>query len=341
MAGGGFLFVLSLLDYSVPSLFHVNVYALEIFAEYSASHQPARAFLLSVPLLAVATIVLFFSQSAFRNAVLSPPWRRRSWTVAPALPAWAVRLQRAACAILMAQITVPLVSLILMAGSWQNVVLTTSSARQETGFTIWIATLAAFACLPLGLAVANELAEPTKRGRLWWVLATGPLAVPAPLIGIGLIAIWNQPVVHSIYGSGVIPVLAALARFTPLAAIVLLAQLRRVDPALVDAAEDITDRPGANLAESQTPFVGAGPARSSLHRLCAERRRAGGHPACGASRPGHSDHAHLQLSALRRLRHCRRALPADDCCGHGFWRTRSRGRRRMVSSSEPLRKDDD
>ena len=189
MAGGGFLFVLSLLDYSVPSLFHVNVYALEIFAEFSASHQPARAFLLSFPLLATATIVLFFSQSAFRNAVLSPPWHRRSWTVAPALPAWAVRLHWAACAILIAQIAVPLFSLILAAGSWQNVVLTTSSARQETGFTMWIATLAAFSCLPLALAVANELAEPTKRGRLWWVLATGPLAVPAPLIGIGLIVL--------------------------------------------------------------------------------------------------------------------------------------------------------
>jgi iron(III) transport system permease protein len=258
LAGGGFLFVLSLLDYSVPSLFHVNVYALEIFAEFSASHQPARAFLLSFPLLAVAAGVLFFSQSALRNAVLSPPWRRRSWTVAPALPAWAVHLQRTACAILAAQIAVPLVSLTLVAGSWQNVVLTASSARQETGFTTWIAILAAFACLPLGLAVANELAKPSKRGRLWWVLATGPLAVPAPLIGIGLIAIWNQPVFHSIYGSGVMPVLAALARFTPLAAIVLLAQLRRIDPALVDAARILQTGPAQTWLKVKLPLLAPG-----------------------------------------------------------------------------------
>ena len=46
-AGGGLIFLLNLLDYSVPSLFGVNVYALEIFAEFSSSNQPVRALLLS------------------------------------------------------------------------------------------------------------------------------------------------------------------------------------------------------------------------------------------------------------------------------------------------------
>ncbi len=71
---------------------------------------------------------------------------------------------------------------------------------------------------------------------MWWFLVTVPLAVPPPLIGIGLITIWNRPVIDAVYGTYFMPVLAALARFTPLAAMVLLAQLRRIDPLLIDAA---------------------------------------------------------------------------------------------------------
>ena len=63
MAGGGVLFLLSLLDYSVPSLVNFNVYSLEIFAEFSASNQPVRALLLSLPLLIIAMAVVLASLS--------------------------------------------------------------------------------------------------------------------------------------------------------------------------------------------------------------------------------------------------------------------------------------
>jgi iron(III) transport system permease protein len=258
LAGGGFLFILSLVDYSIPSLFHVNVYALEIFAEYSASNQPARAFLLALPLLLLATGVVLFSQSPLRNAALSPPWRRRTWAVAPAWPAWLVWLQRVAFAILIVQILVPLVNLILSAGSWQNIVLTAVSAQREIAFTSWIAALTAIACLPLGLPVAYELVQPTKRGRLWWAIVTTPLAIPAPLIGIGLIAIWNRPIVPAVYGSSLMPVLAALARFTPLACIVLLAQLRRIDPALIDAARILQTSAAQTWVQIRLPLLAPG-----------------------------------------------------------------------------------
>ena len=258
LGGGGFLFILSLMDYSVPSLFHVNVYALEIFAEYSASNQPARAFLLSLPLMLVATGVVFFSQSALRNAALSPPWRRRTWGVPPRVPSLLFWSQRVAWAIRLAQIIVPLIILILTAGSWQNIVLAVSSAHRETAFTMWIAVATALASLPLGLSVGNELINPTKHGKLWWALVTAPLAIPAPLIGIGLIAIWNRPIALGLYGTGLMPVLAALARFTPLASIVLLAQLRRVDPALIDAARILQTSPAQTWVQVKLPLLAPG-----------------------------------------------------------------------------------
>jgi iron(III) transport system permease protein len=66
-------------------------------------------------------------------------------------------------------------------------------------------------------------------------VVTLPLAVPASLVGVGLIALWNQPLLP-LYGSPAMPVLAGLARFLPIATLIVLAQLRRLDPLLVDAA---------------------------------------------------------------------------------------------------------
>jgi len=237
LAGGGFLFLLSLLDYSVPSLFHFNVYALDIFAEYSASNQPARAFLLSVPLLIVAIFVVGLSQGSLRNAALKPPWRRRVSGTSPTWPRWFKCLQGLGVFILVLQIFVPLISQVTHMDSWQNFRSSISSAGKEIAFSTRIAILSAIACLPLSFPIANKLLQKGKNGWIWWLLVTIPLAIPAPLIGIGLISIWNQPGLGDVYRSGMMPVMASLARFAPLAAIVLLTQLRRIDPSLIEAAE--------------------------------------------------------------------------------------------------------
>lgn len=60
--------------------------------------------------------------------------------------------------------------------------------------------------------------------------------MPPPLVGVGLISIWNRPVFAGIYGSLLMPILASAARFASLAAVILVTQLRRIDPLLIDAA---------------------------------------------------------------------------------------------------------
>lgn len=239
MAGGGILFLLSLLDYSVPSLFQMNVYSLEVFAEYSANSQPSRAFLLSLPLLIITVVVIFVSLSALRNAAQNSVWRNSTWKVAPVWPTWFVCLQWMAVAVFLAQIAVPLLSLTAAVGTWQSIASTIALAYNEITITFWISLLAAVLCLPIALAAARGLMRADGRGKLCWVLVIAPLAIPPPLVGIGLIAIWNQPIFPEVYGSSLMPILAAMARFTPLAAIVLVAQLRRIDPLLIDAARVI------------------------------------------------------------------------------------------------------
>jgi len=236
LTGGGFIFLLTLTDYTIPSLFQVNVYSLEIFAEYSSSNEPSRAFLLSVPLLVITIAVLLFSLSAIKDAALKPPWRRRVLQVLPAWPTWFVLLQKIMIVVIITHVLVLIISLTASVGTWDNMMSSTISARDEIFFTVSVSLSAAFFCLPIALFVANRIVSSGVKSRLWWILVTTPLAVPAPLIGIGLVVIWNHPGFPAIYGSSVMPVLGNLARFTPLAAIVLVAQLRRIDLLLIDAA---------------------------------------------------------------------------------------------------------
>lgn len=236
LAGAGFVFLLSITDYSVPSLFQLNVYSLEIFAEYSATGEPARAFLTAVPLLLITMLFLSFSQAALRNAVLKPRSTALSFPTPPRWPAWLGCCVRGSVLLMAAQSGVPLGVLVAAVGSWSAMAGSVLSSRSEVLFSVLVAAAAAGASLPLAYAAARELVRKDGQGRLWWFLVTAPLAVPAPLVGIGLISVWNRPFLEALYGSSLMTVLASLARFAPLAALALLAQLRGADPLLMDAA---------------------------------------------------------------------------------------------------------
>ena len=236
LAGGGVLFLLSLLDYSVPSLVNLNVYSLEIFAEFSASNQPVRAFLLAFPLLIIALVVILTSLSPLRHAAQSSSWRVSIWKVAPAWPKWFVCMQWLALAVLLSQIVVPLVNLTAQVGTWHSMISTINTAQREIIFTFWVCLLVALIVLPLAFAVAKEISRSRRWEKLIWILVIAPLAIPPSLIGIGLITIWNRPLIFQVYGTGLMPVLAGIARLAPFAVIVLTAQLRSINPLLIDAA---------------------------------------------------------------------------------------------------------
>lgn len=258
LAGAGFIFLFSLADYTVPSLYQVNTYALEIFAEYSATSEASRAFLLSLPLLGVTILALVFSQSRLRQAALKPLRQVRPWPVAPEVSGWLAWGQGLALFLLAAQVLVPLLGLGLSLETGDTLIQTITSGLGETGFTAWICLLAAMLSLPPALALARKLSAPPLSSRFWWFLTTAPLALPAPLVGIGLISLWNRDLTHGVYGSSIMPILAVLSRFTPLAAVLLSAQLRRIDPLLLDAARIYHRNPFRTWAAIYIPMITPG-----------------------------------------------------------------------------------
>jgi iron(III) transport system permease protein len=109
-------------------------------------------------------------------------------------------------------------------------------AQNELVYSLLTTVLVIFISLPLALAAAQELKKPGIRGAMAWIIVLLPLAVPAPLIGIGMITMGNLPALASIYPSLLIPALVSVIKFAPFAAIILFIQMRFIDPLLLDAA---------------------------------------------------------------------------------------------------------
>jgi len=262
VAGGGIIFLLSLMDYSLPSLYGVNVYALEIFAEFSASYAPARALLLAAPLLLTAVGLLYGGQCLLRRATQQNSWRLAPWSTPPQFPGAFALAQQLAVTLWGVQIALPLLvlaALTVSRGERLAVVAATVSgpAAREFGFSLGIAGAAALLSAPLSAMALSWLTATrrrTQRRSTGWLLFL-PAALPAPLVGVGLIAFWNRPGLGTLYPSLALPVLAALARFTPFATLALMAQLRRVDPLLWDAAR---------VFESGGGRIGSGALRTLL-----------------------------------------------------------------------------
>ncbi|MGE5416052.1 MAG: ABC transporter permease [Acidobacteriota bacterium] len=236
LAGGGILFLVSLIDYTVPSLLQVNVYSLEIFAEFSTNNEPVRAFFLALPLLLISTVVMLASQVPLRNVAAKRKVRTNIDTIADQWPLCYRAIKGLAMALLIVQIIVPIGTLIWNAGSFKTFVDSVLSAKTEIGYSTIIAAFSALLAIWISIIPALEMEQKGWKNSLWWFMIIIPLAIPAPLTGIALVAMWNQSFLPGIYGSTAMPVLAAAARFAPLAAIVILAWKQTIDTNSLDAA---------------------------------------------------------------------------------------------------------
>jgi iron(III) transport system permease protein len=235
-AAFGFVFLVCCTDYSVPSLFGADVYALDIFAQFSASNSASQAFLYSVPLLLVTLLVMAACRSGIRTLAQTPNWFSARFGNPLSFPGWFCVLQIGAATVFSIQVLVLFAGLILAAGSPDSVVTSVLMARNELVYSLFSAVLVILISLPLALAAAQELQKPGIRGGTAWVIVLLPLALPAPLIGIGMITLGNLPVVSSLYPVLIMPALVCVVKFAPFAAIILFVQMRFIDPVLLDAA---------------------------------------------------------------------------------------------------------
>jgi iron(III) transport system permease protein len=91
----------------------------------------------------------------------------------------------------------------------------------------------------LTTTVAVPLATLLTRqmSRLWWLIFALPLAIPAPLVGISMISIWNNSLMDWGYNTWLMLILVQAARFLPFALFTASTGVRNIDPVLLEASQ--------------------------------------------------------------------------------------------------------
>lgn len=231
------VFVLAVSEFGVPGLLRVRVYTTEVFTAFSALYDFGAATVLAVPLLVVALMagvgvkivvgerLLAARRSAYPGLKLPPG----KWE-APALAGLAL--------ILCLFVALPLVALAREAGEIWPLFVAAQKGRGAISNSLFLSALSA--TLITALAIFLGYARGRARARFGGLIDLAfvvVFAVPSTVVGVGLIGLWNRPgIMGEIYTSPLIIGVAYLARFTPVAALILAAGARQVPISLEEAA---------------------------------------------------------------------------------------------------------
>jgi len=230
------VFVLAISDFAVPGLLGVRVYTTEIFTAFAALYDFPRAMVLALPLLllcmgigSLASLLMHATPTVGRR----PAGAASSLLGVPTVAAAAVVL-----VVAVAALAVPVAILVNEARgvrSWSMVVDGSAAAMWNSLLLAGAgATLVSGVAVVLGFAGARI--SPRAAGMLDTLLVT-VFAIPSTIVGVGLIALWNRPgPIGAIYGTESMLVLGYVARYLPVAALVMAAAMRHVPVSHEEAA---------------------------------------------------------------------------------------------------------
>ncbi len=246
------VFVLAVSEFGVPGLLRVRVFTTEVFTAFAALYDFGRATVLALPLL-ILSIIVAATAAILTKDRLVVTRRGASGARSMAFNTWKWSAAAAASGVLMAALVLPIAVLAheaLSMASWSAVAEGSRSAIRNSLFLAALgATLVLAVAVWLGYARARVQGWPGVIADLLLVVL---FAVPSTVVGVGLIGLWNRPgAVGALYGTDVMLLLAYLARFVPLAALAIGAQVQQVPFSHEEAATSA----GAGWARSMARIV--------------------------------------------------------------------------------------
>lgn len=232
VTGSLLVFIISLSDFGVPSLMQVNVYPVAVFTAFSAFLDFRQAAALCLPLALVAGLsgwlcnllhrkrnFVTFSEQTDMRLVRLNTWRK------PALVyvlAWI-----SFCSLLPVSTLVFKSQMTMLSEDVPGTVLR-SILYAATGASV----LSVLACL-----LAWTISRQVLPGGAWWIaLQPFLFGLPSAVIGLGLVALWNRPILGSVYGTSFMVVMGYIARFLPLALIAFYSSCRMLPRDCEEAA---------------------------------------------------------------------------------------------------------
>ena len=229
------VFVLAISDFAVAGLLRVRVYTTEVFTAFAALYDFSLATTTALPLAALTAGTSLAALEFVRRPSIG-----RSDRSGDSLT-WNVRRQRIGVS------TLAVSAIVIVSPSILAVAVEAREGRLPFGDVvsvdalrntlIWSGTAAT-----LVVAVGMLLGYWRSRARRGIAHAADALwaslfAVPATILGVGMISMWNQPgIVGAFYGTDIAMVVAYLSRFLPLGSLLCAGFLQRVTVGSEEAA---------------------------------------------------------------------------------------------------------
>lgn len=257
LCGACLAFVFTVNDFSIPDYvswvgaLKFSVYADSIFASWRIDESPGSAVATSLPLVALTLASLLPALALRRRgalATLGAGFRRGE-----PLPLGRWRWPACLFAVTLVAVgaVVPIARLAFEAGGgarpveagggWSLGSLQAAFARalelarSDLQSSVVYALAAASGATLLGIVLGHAI-ERSRCGRLLEPIVLLPLAVPAILLGIGVIATWNHAWSAAFYDGGGLVVLLLIGRFAAFPILVMGGAVASLDPTLEEAA---------------------------------------------------------------------------------------------------------
>ncbi len=223
-AAAGCIFTLSATDFSVPSMFQYNTYALEIYSVYGRTGNALQAGLLAWPLLLVLGFPIFFIIRGISRIGFPETVKRNIRRDYPAGMALGMRL---AFFLECAQVAVPMLVFAFYSEGADSLLRSAAMIDEQLAVSLRVAAVSAVLALVLAAGPAVMLAK-TDSLR-FWLPALISLAFPGALQAMGILTAVNGSAFHWISRTIVLPALGCAIRYMPFALLVMASAIRNLD----------------------------------------------------------------------------------------------------------------
>ena len=229
------IFVVAVSEFGVPGLLRVRVYTTEVFTAFAALYDFSRAMALAVPLVVLCVAVAAVAAALLGDRLVTT---RGSLAVSPVVfHAWRQAAFAGVVLVIATALALPLLILAREALGARSLA-TAAGSIQAIVNSLRLAAVGATIVVAVALCVGYAQARASRGVRLAaQVLLVVLFAVPSTIIGVGLIGLWNRPGPFGVlYGTDAMLLLAYLARFVPVATLILAAMTQTVSASQEEAA---------------------------------------------------------------------------------------------------------
>ncbi len=233
-----FVFVFALSNYEVPALLGVRVLPVEIFEQFSSFYNVKAAFFMSLPLIAITSFLILLVAKVMMGSDyigIGADWRKQEVFHVKRK----VKLAGLSYISLIYIFTIifPVAVLVWKAGRISSYIRAFQNSASEIFYTLILASAGALIIVFLSFFIAYYLRKKrTFLRNLVYYLTILPFAIPATIIGLGLIYVFNRPALNFIYTSPLILLIGYIIRFSPFAIRILEANLSHMDRSLEEAS---------------------------------------------------------------------------------------------------------